>query len=82
MEGAQAQYSAADPEAIVVVGPVQRVSRLSALVRKAAAAAGTGLFLAVGIVLLQLFCRRSVEEGLAHGTSIPHSARDYARSQT
>ena len=40
MEGAQAQYSAADPEAIVVVGPVQRVSRLSALVRKAAAAAG------------------------------------------
>jgi hypothetical protein len=79
MERAQAQYSAADPEAIVVVGPVQRVSRLSALVRKA----GAGLFLAVGIVLLlQLFCRRSVEEGLAYGTSIPHSARDYARSQT
>jgi hypothetical protein len=83
MERAQAQYSAADPEAIVVVGPVQRVSRPSALVRKAAAAAGAGLFLAVGIVLLlQLFCRRSVEEGLAYGTSIPHSARDYARSQT
>jgi capsular polysaccharide biosynthesis protein len=83
MERAQAQYSAADPEAIVVVGPVQRVSRLPALVRMAAAAAGAGLFLAVGIVLLlQLLSRRSVDDGLAHGASIPGSARDYARSQT
>jgi capsular polysaccharide biosynthesis protein len=83
MERAQAQYSAADPEAIVVVGPVQRVSRLPALVRRAAAAVGAGLFLAVGIVLLlQLLSRRSVDEELTDGASIPRSARDYAGSQT
>jgi capsular polysaccharide biosynthesis protein len=82
-ERAQAQYSAADPEAIVVVGPVQRVSRLPALVRRAAAAVGAGLFLAVGIVLLlQLLSRRSVDEELTDGASIPRSARDYAGSQT
>lgn len=83
MERAQAQYSAADPEAIVVVGPVQRVSRLPALVRRAAAAVGAGLFLAVGIVLLlQLLSRRSVDEELTDGAAIPRSARDYAGSQT
>jgi capsular polysaccharide biosynthesis protein len=82
MERAQAQYSAADPEAIVVVGQVQRASRLPALVRKAAPAAGAGLFLAVGIVLLlELFSRRSYDEGPAHAP-MRSSAQDYARSQT
>ena len=82
MERAQAQYSAADPEAIVVVGQVQRASRLPALVRKAVPAAGAGLFLAVGIVLLlELLSRRSDDEDLAHAP-MRSSARDYARSQT
>jgi capsular polysaccharide biosynthesis protein len=82
MERAQAQYSAADPEAIVVVGQVQRASRLPALVRKAAPAAGAGLFLAVGIVLLlELSSRRSYDEGPDHAP-MRSSARDYARSQT
>jgi capsular polysaccharide biosynthesis protein len=82
MERAQAQYSAADPEAIVVVGQVQRASRLPALVRKAVPAAGAGLFLAVGIVLLlELFSRRSYDEDPAHAP-MRGSARDYARSQT
>ena len=82
MERAQAQYSAADPEAIVVVGQVQQASRLPALVRKAAPAAGAGLFLAVGIVLLlELLSRRSYDEGPDHAP-MGSSARDYARSQT
>ena len=83
MEQAQAQYSAADPEAIVVVGQVQRASRLPTLVRQAAPAAGAGLFLAVGIVLLlELFSRRSYDEEPAHDARMPRGARNYARSQT
>jgi capsular polysaccharide biosynthesis protein len=82
MERAQAQYSAADPDAIVVVGQVQRASLLPALVRKAAPAAGAGLFLAVGIVLLlELLSRRPYDEGPDHAP-VPSSARDYARSRT
>jgi capsular polysaccharide biosynthesis protein len=83
MEQAQAQYSAADPQAIVVVGQVQRASRLSTLVRKAAPAAGAGLFLAVGVVLLlELFSRRSHDEEPQHDAPMPSSAGNYARSQT
>jgi capsular polysaccharide biosynthesis protein len=83
LERANAQYSAADPSTIVVIGEVQRTSRLSGLIRKAAPALGAGLFLAVGIVLiLQLFSGRSYDEHAAHRASMARSPRDYARSQT
>jgi capsular polysaccharide biosynthesis protein len=83
LERAQAQYSAADPETIVVIGQVQRASRLPELIRKAAVALGGGLFLAAGIVLLlQLFSRRPDEESAAQRAPVSRSARDYARFET
>ena len=83
LERAQAQYSAADPETIVVIGQVERASRLPELIRKAAVALGAGLFLAVGIVLLlELFSRRPYEESAPRQAGISHSARDYVRSET
>jgi hypothetical protein len=56
---ASAQFEAAKPVRVVLVGDVERVSKLVAVVRKGGAAFGAGLFLAVGmVVLLELLGRR------------------------
>ena len=49
---ARAQYSAADPDAVVSVGTTKKVSILSSLAKKAVPAAAGGLFLAICIVAL------------------------------
>jgi capsular polysaccharide biosynthesis protein len=59
LEAATAQYKAADPAEAVTLNQVKPVSRLAELVRKAVPAAGAGLFLAVGlVVLLEVLGRR------------------------
>lgn len=59
LETATAQYKAADPTEAVTLNQVKAVSRLSDLMRKAVPAAGAGLFLAVGlVVLLEVVSRR------------------------
>jgi capsular polysaccharide biosynthesis protein len=81
LERAQAQFSAADPESVVVVGEVQQASQLRELVTKAAAALGAGLFLAVGIVLLlELGSRRS--RGDLTRPASATSAPEYVRSRS
>jgi capsular polysaccharide biosynthesis protein len=66
LDQAHAQYSAADPAVVVTLGATTQASRLAELARKVLPAAGAGLFLAVGIVLLlELLARRPMvsEEG-------------------
>jgi hypothetical protein len=59
LDQARAQYSAANPDAVVSLADTQEASRLSQLVRKGLPAVGAGLFLAVGLVLLlELLGRR------------------------
>ena len=59
LDQARAQYSAADPSAVVSLGQTRRVSPGTQVLRKAGPAAGAGLFLAAGIVLLlELLARR------------------------
>jgi capsular polysaccharide biosynthesis protein len=59
VEAAVAQYKAADPSAAITMNQAKPVSRLVDLVRKAGPAAGAGLFLAVGlVVLLEAIARR------------------------
>jgi hypothetical protein len=59
VEAAVAQYKAADPAQVVTLNQVKPVSRLYGLLRKAVPAAGAGLFLAVGlVVLLEAVSRR------------------------
>jgi capsular polysaccharide biosynthesis protein len=59
VEAAVAQYKAADPSAVITMNQAKPVSRLVDLVRKAGPAAGAGLFLAVGlVVLLEAVSRR------------------------
>ena len=59
LQRASAQFEAAKPARVVLVGDVERVSKMVAVVRKGGAAFGAGLFLAVGIiVLLELLGRR------------------------
>ena len=59
VEGAVAQFNAADPAQVVTLNQAKPVSRFSSLVRKAVPAAGAGLFLAVGlVVLLEVLARR------------------------
>lgn len=58
LERAQAQYNAADPKAVVSVGEVERVSTLQGLVKAGATAFGSGLILAVCLVLLLEVVRR------------------------
>jgi capsular polysaccharide biosynthesis protein len=56
---ATAQYKAADPALTVTTADAQRLPRAPALLRKAAPAAGAGLFLAVGILIaLELLSQR------------------------
>jgi capsular polysaccharide biosynthesis protein len=58
-ERVSAQFEAVKPTRVVLVGDVERVSKLADVVRKGGAAFGAGLFLAVGIiVLLELLRRR------------------------
>ena len=52
LERAQAQYNAADPNTVVSVGEVERLSLLPGLAKAVAAAFAAGLVLAVGVVLL------------------------------
>ena len=52
VEAAVAQYKAADPAQVITMNKAKPVSRLAALLRKAVPAAGAGLFLAVGLVVL------------------------------
>jgi capsular polysaccharide biosynthesis protein len=59
LEAATAQYKAADPAEVVTLNQAKPVSRLAELLRKAVPAAGAGLFLAVGlVVLLEVVARR------------------------
>jgi capsular polysaccharide biosynthesis protein len=59
LEAATAQYKAADPAQSVTLNRAKLVPRRSGLVRKAVPAAGAGLFLAVGlVVLLEVIGRR------------------------
>ena len=59
VEGAVAQFNAADPAQVVTLNQAKPVSRVSELARKAVPAAGAGLFLAVGlVVLLEVLARR------------------------
>jgi capsular polysaccharide biosynthesis protein len=59
LEAATAQYRAADPAEVVTLNQAKPVSRLAELLRKAVPAAGAGLFLAVGlVVLLEVVGRR------------------------
>ncbi len=52
LDQARAQYSAADPATVVSLGETERVSPLAQVLRKGGPAAGAGLFLGAGIVLL------------------------------
>lgn len=81
LERAQAQYSAADPQSVVVAGEVERASRLPALVESAAPAFGAGLLLAVGIVLLLELATRRPRAEVSHPVAAP-STPEYVRSQT
>lgn len=66
LDQAHAQYSAADPAAVVTLGDTQQSPLLAVLARKGLPAAGAGLFLAVGIVLLlELLGRRPQAEAEA-----------------
>jgi capsular polysaccharide biosynthesis protein len=59
LEAAVAQSKAADPAQVLTLNKPKPVSRLSTLMRKAVPAAGAGLFLAVGlVVLLEATARR------------------------
>jgi capsular polysaccharide biosynthesis protein len=59
VQQATAQYNAADPALTVTAGDAEQVSRGPDLLRKAAPAAGAGLFLAVGILIaLELLSQR------------------------
>ena len=59
LEAATAQYKAADPAEVVTLNQAKPVSRLTELLRKTVPAAGVGLFLAVGlVVLLEVIARR------------------------
>jgi capsular polysaccharide biosynthesis protein len=56
---ATAQYKAADPALTVTAADAEQLSRAPGLLRKAAPAAGAGLFLAVGILIaLELLSQR------------------------
>ena len=59
LDQARAQFAAADPATVVSLGETRRVSLVTQVLRKAGPAAGAGLFLAVGVVLLlELLARR------------------------
>jgi capsular polysaccharide biosynthesis protein len=80
LERARAQYNAADPKAVVTVGPTEKVDVVPELVRTVVPAFAAGLILAVCIVvLLELMTRRDRAE-----TRPPMHAStpDYARSRT
>jgi capsular polysaccharide biosynthesis protein len=80
LERAQAQYNAADPRAVVTVGPTEKVPVLPELVKTAVPAFAAGLILAVCIVvLLELATRRDQAE-----TRHPMHAStpEYARFRT
>jgi capsular polysaccharide biosynthesis protein len=63
LDQARAQYSAADPAAVLTLGETSRSPLLAVLARKGLPAAGAGLFLAVGMVLvLELLGRRPEPE--------------------
>jgi capsular polysaccharide biosynthesis protein len=80
LERAQAQYNAADPRAVVTVGPTEKVPVLPELVKTAVPAFAAGLILAVCIVvLLELATRRDrVETRHPMHASTP----EYARTRT
>jgi capsular polysaccharide biosynthesis protein len=81
LERAQAQYNAADPRAVVTVGPVEKVAIAPELVKTAAPAFAAGLILAVCIVLLlELVTRRPQLDDV--GTPVQAPPPEYARSQT
>jgi capsular polysaccharide biosynthesis protein len=81
LERAQAQFSAADPESVVVVGELEQASQLRDVVTTAVAALGAGLFLAVGIVLLLELGSRRSRGDLGQQPASAASAREYVRSQ-
>jgi hypothetical protein len=66
LERTQAYHGAADPQAVVVAGEVERVSYVPEFVRSAVPAFGAGLLLAVGIVLLLEFGTRHPRQDAAH----------------
>jgi capsular polysaccharide biosynthesis protein len=80
LERARAQYNAADPRAVVTVGPTEKVPVLPELVKAAVPAFAAGLILAVCIVvLLELATRRDRAETRQ---PIHASTAEYARSRT
>jgi hypothetical protein len=80
LERAQAQYNAADPRAVVTVGPVEKVGVAAQLVKTAAPAFAAGLILAVCIVLLlELATGRPRADDRYPVQAAPP---EYARSQT
>ncbi len=81
LERAQAQYDAADPRAVVTVGPVEKVAIAPELVKTAAPAFAAGLILAVCIVLLLELVRGRPQLDDA-GTRVPARPPQYARSRT
>ena len=80
LERARAQYNAADPRAVVIVGPSEKVDMVPEVVKAAAPAFAAGLILAVCIVLLLELATRPDR---AEAPPPMHaSTPEYARSQT
>jgi capsular polysaccharide biosynthesis protein len=80
LERARAQYNAADPRAVVTVGPTEKVDIVPEVVRTAVPAFAAGLILAVCIVvLLELASRRDRVET---DQPMPASTPEYARFRT
>jgi hypothetical protein len=75
LEQAQAQYIAADPKAVVSVGEVERAPTLPGLIKAGATAFGSGLILAVCLVLLLEVVRRRPRAELRHTVTASSPAR-------
>jgi capsular polysaccharide biosynthesis protein len=75
LEAATAQFKAADPAEAVTLNQAKPVSRLAELVRKAVPAAGAGLFLAVGLVVLLEVLGRRPRPG--HSREAMHAAASH-----
>jgi len=73
LAAAQQQQAAADPTSALHVSQTHPVSRLAPLLKRAIPAAGVGLFLAVGLVLLLEVFRSSRRRGSAAQAPVPTS---------